>query len=96
MIALTDDQIESIYDVLVRVCGATDTASERLGFGMHFPTCGEWRFQGDLGFGGKVYCDGFQVWVSCYREDATPGRRATIARANAALAAVIGHAPRRP
>ena len=43
--------------------------------------------QGTLGFGGKFYDTGRRWYVSCYPEDATAVRRATIASVNAALEA---------
>lgn len=51
--------------------------------------CREYRFQGALGFGGKLWRDSDGVMrVSCYREDETPDRLAMIEATNAALAAV--------
>ena len=50
--------------------------------------CGEWdefRFQGDLGFGGKMYAKRDSAYVSCYPEDSTPERRVMIERANTRL-----------
>jgi hypothetical protein len=49
----------------------------------------EWRFGGQLGFGGKFHMvDGFRprMYVSCYPEDQTPERLVLIATVNAELA----------
>ena len=47
----------------------------------------ETRFMGALGFGGKFYRDNRdgRWYVSCYREDETPARRAMIDSANTRL-----------
>ncbi len=71
---------------IIQTCGASDGWRED--FLHHWPECGEYRFQGYLGFGGKIYAQGDAVWVSCYREDETPERLALIAVANDALAAL--------
>jgi hypothetical protein len=34
----------------------------------------EWRFQGEFGFGGKLWLEHDRWRVSCYREDDTPER----------------------
>jgi hypothetical protein len=87
---MTNDEI---FTVLVEECGARE--SLRAEFLHHWP-CGEFRFQGALGFGGKIHSrggiiyDGVWEWskklfVSCYAEDETPERREMILRANARL-----------
>ena len=84
-----------IWDsVLVPVCGAFRVEDADLAaFVSHirgskvFQT--EWRFQGLLGFGGKVRSDESKLfWVDCYPEDATEERKAIVERANAALKAL--------
>lgn len=80
-----------IYDILVEECGANDNPNASLGRS-HFvsmQTCGdqleEYRFQGDLGFGGKFW-NGWRSWsVSCYPEDETPERLQMIEKANQRL-----------
>lgn len=75
-----------IYDVLIEECGATAFHREQCvryltdEHGSH-----EFRFQGSLGFGGKVYYNGGRLYVSCYPEDRTPERTAMIRSANARL-----------
>lgn len=75
-----------VWDVLVRETGAP--ADELDPFIFHWPTCVEYRFMGSLGFGGKVWWNSGRVYVTCYQEDETPERLATIDRTNAALAAL--------
>lgn len=48
--------------------------------------CDEWRFCGDLGFGGKYRRK--SNTVDCYPEDATDERRAIIKQTNEALASI--------
>jgi len=46
----------------------------------------EYRFQGDLGFGGKFFlCNFERPYISCYGEDMTAERARTIARVNRLL-----------
>lgn len=48
----------------------------------------EYRFGGSLGFGGKLWMKPGELRVSCYKEDRTSERDATIARANILLALI--------
>jgi hypothetical protein len=78
----------AVWRILVEECGAHDL--DERAFASLWPGCVEYRFMGSLGFGGKVWAglvDG-APFVSCYREDETPERLATIARANERLAAL--------
>lgn len=60
---------------------------ESLITGTNFPECGEYRFQGNQGFGGKVWAGSRREapYVTCYTEDDTPERKATRERANTLL-----------
>ncbi len=72
--------LRAIYEILIRTCGAYDAAdaftqfiyaADRFGAGWSF----EYRFQGSLGFGGKVWLyNGDYPYVNCYKEDETPER----------------------
>jgi hypothetical protein len=90
--ALRVDEAAAIYDVLVELACASSHNDERSGF-VRYATADlfvEWRFQGVLGFGGKLYADGWDVpYVGCYREDETPARRAVIDRVNARILALF-------
>lgn len=94
---MAKDTARAIYDILVAEAGANEadredfvvfygeTLRNRSG-GYRFGG-GEYRFGGQLGFGGKIwYQDDTGWYVSCYREDETPGRLKVIERTNAALA----------
>lgn len=87
MSELSEAQKRAIWSVLVETCAAR--AGQWDEFAYHFPQCREFRFQGNLGFGGKVWADRRRVYVNCYPEDETAERRVLIDSANAALAAVI-------
>jgi hypothetical protein len=77
----------AIYDILQTECGATDYWRENFCYAMQEQDCREYRFQGSLGFGGKLYNNHGKLHVSCYREDETPERLAAIDRANNKLKA---------
>jgi hypothetical protein len=87
---LTTSQALQVYKVLVEECGAPDSVDSVNLFvqvsGRQENSPLEYRFQGALGFGGKLYTP--EMRVSCYREDETPERLAMIDRANARLAAL--------
>jgi hypothetical protein len=82
---------KAIYDILVAQAGAFADESDRYqfeqayldresGFGLEF------RFQGSLGFGGKIRYTASTGWyIDCYREDESPQRNRVIASVNAAL-----------
>lgn len=89
---MTEDQAKAVYDVLVKEAGAPE--SMRRDFvramgpenGAH-DYCNEYRFCGELGFGGK-YWQGRNE-VSCYREDETTKRTKIIDKTNAALKELV-------
>jgi hypothetical protein len=80
---VSSERKRAIWDVLVETCGAPPQMWDQ--FNLCFPECREFRFQGDLGFGGKVWSDRGRVYVNCYPEDETPQRVALIRSANAQL-----------
>jgi len=48
-------------------------------------TCTEWRWQGVLGFGGKLYTHRLVPYVDCYQQDETPTRLQAIQEINEKL-----------
>lgn len=59
---------------------------------------GEWRFCGNLGFGGKLYFSTYphrnpDLYVDCYPEDNTPERAALIQKVNLRLAELLKFLP---
>lgn len=75
----------AVYNVLVSMAGARE--SERSQFvALHArfsPPCDEYRFGGELGFGGKYWRETNEV--TCYHEDENAHRLKIIADVNAAL-----------
>lgn len=76
-----------IWDLLVREVEANPNM--RTEFMAHWPKCREFRFQGRLAFGGKIwhqqYGNGHRVYVTCYSEDENPERDHLIQRMNRLL-----------
>lgn len=89
---LREDEAIAIYEILMELASASSRDDERSGF-VRYATADlfvEWRFQGCLGFGGKLYADGWDVpYVGCYREDETPAGRAVIDHVNARILALF-------
>lgn len=82
------ERFHKIYDLLVSIGGASE--SDRFSFVYNhteakYP-CSEWRFCGQLGFGGKYRSD--RNTVDCYSEDETPERLAIIGKLNEALKSI--------
>lgn len=78
---------EKVWSVVVEHCDAHEQDSRSF---LPCATRGHWteyRFQGSLGFGGKVWHErGRSFRVSCHPEDSTPALEAAMATANAHLA----------
>jgi hypothetical protein len=94
---LTREQAEAARLIVIEECRATAIAREwgAEGFIRAFMDekhpCREFRFQGALGFGGKLYYDPHAkppLRVGYYRENETPEREAMVAKANRRLAAI--------
>jgi len=90
-----------VWAVLVDQCGARPAGSTADQFFHHVGEVGsdglEFRFGGDLGFGGKVYLEPSArrrtcFRVTCYREDETPKRVAMMERANSLLESLSAEA----
>lgn len=83
-------KLERIWEILKEHCGAGDFWKDNFisvaqGWGVEFHDL-EYRFQGALGFGGKIWIErNGSSRVTCYPEDETPERRRMIDAANAAL-----------
>ena len=81
------DLAHKVWSMLVMRGQVEEDWAARLSFVTNWPGCREYRFCGDLGFGGKVWA-GSPPYVTCYPEDKTPEREKTLASLNAALAAL--------
>lgn len=85
---LNEQQARAVWEILVEECGVSaidsgveqfiDTAARKCK--PHL----EYRFFGNLGFGGKVYLD-TPPRVSCYPEDENTARKRAIEKANKRL-----------
>jgi hypothetical protein len=80
-----------VYDVLVEECGARDGEFDRMNFVIEYERCtrepgppSEYRFKGDLGFGGKFHYPSMKV--DCYPEDENASTLRKVEAANARLA----------
>jgi hypothetical protein len=82
------ETLNKIWDILVEVCGADEGGRDQfLALQTSDNAAREFRFIGDLGFGGKVWFSGAGnvERVSCYPEDSNLAREAMIEKANEAL-----------
>ncbi len=75
--------LNKVYNLLVAIGGAHEYERESFVY-HHLEGCTEWRFQGQLGFGGKYYSE--RNKVSCYSEDKTEHREYLIKKLNEELA----------
>lgn len=102
--AIDKPQAFAILCILVEECGWRPSGDDVYCFvhlvvtepGAEARGCGEYRFQGKLGFGGKFRNNGNNnntPYVDCYGEDETAERRAMINRANERIAALFKDAP---
>lgn len=88
---ITETQARQVATILTEECGWKIFDQRDLdAFVYHVceRDCREYRFQGDLGFGGKFRNNGNNnniPHVDCYPEDETPSRRKMIERANGRL-----------
>lgn len=94
--SLTAEQADAVWKVLVEECGARDddeTMEYQFKRYVMTPMGGfghEFRFIGNLGFGGKFNVSGGGTWVSCYPEDSTPERDEAIRKARRRIHAITG------
>ena len=82
------ENAQKIYDLLVSIGGASESMRESFIY-HHCESksgCGEWRFQGKLGFGGKYYSR--MNKVDCYTEDRTQEVENIIEKLNILLSEV--------
>lgn len=85
--AMTEAMANEIYDILVKEAGAPESMRRsflQVQTDEHDP-CREYRFIGDLGFGGKFWVNNDRLYVNCYREDETKARTKIIERVNGLL-----------
>lgn len=87
MRALTVEQANAVWDVLVEHAGASEAGREDFVIVQAAGRCDEYRFIGSLGFGGKFWTSTSERrwYVTAYPEDTTPERQRVIDVTNAAL-----------
>jgi hypothetical protein len=88
--ALTEAMANEVYDVLVKEAGAPESMRRSFLQAQMDETCPcrEYRFCGELGFGGKFWANDGRMYVTCYREDETKKRARIIERVNGLLEVV--------
>lgn len=94
-----EEIFKKAWAILVEHGGAVKHEEEKDAFVQSFltpehPTV-EWRFSGNLGFGGKFWRNDDRYYVTCYPEDRNPKREATIERVNKLLAELPYFYPKR-
>jgi hypothetical protein len=82
---LSSETANAVYDILRDECSASESGRENFVFAQTLGPCEEYRFQGNLGFGGKFYRNHNGWYVMCYPEDMTYERRMMIQRADERL-----------
>lgn len=86
--------LSSIYGILIYCCGASEEDRDqfiRYVLIWDENRALEWRFQGSLGFGGKIWLYNSDVpYVNYYPEDKTEARDLAVKKANAELVALFG------
>lgn len=91
---LTLKEADEIWALLVKTVGVSAHPYDRDSFLIWGtsgrPLTAEFRLQGDLGFGGKLYITAERWYVACYPEDLTPLRERLIGTVNGALAELRG------
>ena len=92
-VKLTPAVAEAIYDVVVEICGANPDPREKWSY-VRYATgeeqmASEWRFQGYLGFGGKIKNNADRVYVCCYRENENEKRLDLIKQTNERLDTIL-------
>ena len=93
-VPLTREHADAVFDILVEHCGAREDMREGFVFHQSNEFCPEYRFIGNLGFGGKFWRNhsfrpdgtlGEHWYVANYSEDDTPATAAARAGANPLL-----------
>ncbi len=84
---LSQPRAEAVWLMLVNTCGAhRDDGESFIRYAQEDDPL-EFRFQGHLGFGGKLYFESVPR-VACYKEDETPERKRIVDDANEFLTAL--------
>lgn len=89
------DIFNQVYDLLIEHVGASPSKDQRETFVMAFldRSTIEWRFCGNLGFGGKFYRLYQRYYVNYYPEDRTADRDRAVEKVNELLKAIPFYTP---
>lgn len=88
--ALTEDEANAAIDVIVEYCGAKEDDRDVMVAYFTQPVDGhEYRFMGNLGWGGKLYYNCGRLYVGCYGEHSNGARVAAMAVANHHLREIL-------
>ena len=82
----------AIYDVITAYAEAPESLRDDFVISHVNSNTREFRFCGNLGFGGKYWAE--KGIVNCYMEDITPERTEIIRETNAAIALILNPPPR--
>ncbi len=87
---MNSERAIKVFEILIFQCGFKCDELDALKFLHNTSTRpnDEYRFQGDLGFGGKLYTENGKFRVDCYPEDLTPKRAEIIRLANQKLSEI--------
>jgi hypothetical protein len=83
---LSSDIADKVWTILVEECGVPEREREIFIFLIGMDDITEYRFCGNLGFGGKFWPNKFEV--NCYQEDENEERRTAMEKANGRLVAL--------
>lgn len=85
---ITFDIANSIVDILVEHCGVNTNRRKTIVDDLMWGKLTEYRFQGNLGFGGKLNYNNSKIYVSYYPEDATLEKELRVEIANSKLSEI--------
>jgi len=83
------DDVVQIFAVLVNRCDCDRDHGPALIRYLLENKNGEYRFQGNLGFGGKLYFNNDKCYVSCYSNDESPKRLEIIRVVNEEISKIL-------
>lgn len=83
---ITEEKANKVYDILVSLGSAREDERGSFVYNQINGECSEWRFCGNLGFGGKYRA--YRNTVDCYKEDLTEERIIIIDKINSELSKI--------
>ncbi|MCK9155132.1 MAG: hypothetical protein M0P12_03355 [Paludibacteraceae bacterium] len=86
---LSPELANKVYDILVEECWASESLRNAFVCTETTEVCTEYRFCGNLGFGGKFWNTNDKLYVNYYPEDETPQRDKMMDAANKRLSKLV-------